>query len=139
MRRSRIDIVVDVLDVAKNGVNKTAIVYRTNLNFRLADKYIELLEKQGLLENKLNKYITTDKGRIFLGKAKELTVQLEIPKQKTKEMSQHLELPVQKAEDINNQLEAQMKKSKEPIPWLEVSMRKSKERTLHSEVPILAV
>ena len=139
MRRSRIDIIIEILEVAKAGVNKTSIVYRTNLNFRLADKYIELLEKQGLLENKLNKYITTEKGRIFLGKAKELTVQLEIPKQKTKEMSPHLELPVQKAEDINNQLEAQMKKSKEPIPWLEISMRKSKEMTPRLEGPILAV
>jgi predicted transcriptional regulator len=28
-------------------VNKTGLVYRTNLNFRLAEKYIELMEKQG--------------------------------------------------------------------------------------------
>jgi predicted transcriptional regulator len=137
MRRSRIDIVVEVLEVAKNGVNKTAIVYRTNLNFRLADKYIELLENQGLLENKLNKYITTDRGRIFLGKAKELTLQLEIPIQKTKEINPHPEIPLHKAEEINSQLGAQQ--SKEPVPWLKVSMRKSKERTLHLEDPILAV
>jgi predicted transcriptional regulator len=139
MRRSRIDIVVEVLEVAKNGVNKTAIVYRTNLNFRLADKYIELLENQGLLENKLSKYITTDRGRIFLGKAKELTLQLEIPIQKAKEINPHPEIPLHKAEEINSQLGAQMIQSKEPFPWLKVSMRKSKERTLHSEDPILAV
>ena len=139
MRRSRIDIVVEVLEVAKNGVNKTAIVYKTNLNFMLADKYIVLLEKQGLLENKLNKSITTEKGRIFLGKAKELTLQLEIPIQNAKNNVQHMELPVHRAEEINSQLEVQMKTSKIPIPWLEVSMRKSKEGTLHLEVPILAV
>jgi len=133
------DIVVEVLEVAKNGVNKTAIVYKTNLNFMLADKYIVLLEKQGLLENKLNKSITTEKGRIFLGKAKELTLQLEIPIQNAKNNVQHMELPVHRAEEINSQLEVQMKKSKELIPWLEVSMRKSKEGTLHLEVPILAV
>jgi len=76
MRRSRIDIIIDVLEVAKMGVNKTSVVYRTNLNFKLADKYLELLQTQGLVENRVNKYITTDKGKIFLEKAKEITQQL---------------------------------------------------------------
>jgi predicted transcriptional regulator len=61
----------------KNGINKTAIVYKTNLNFRLADKYLLLLEKQGLLEKKSDKYFISDKGKNFLGKAKDLTIQLE--------------------------------------------------------------
>ncbi|VVB87919.1 Winged helix-turn-helix [uncultured archaeon] len=76
MRRSKIDIIIDVLEVAKMGVNKTSVVYRTNLNFKLADKYLELLQNQGLVENKLDKYITTDKGKIFLEKAREITLQL---------------------------------------------------------------
>lgn len=76
MRRSKIDIIIDVLEVAKMGVNKTSVVYRTNLNFKLADKYLELLQNQGLVENKMDKYITTDKGKIFLEKAKEITLQL---------------------------------------------------------------
>ncbi|MCX9012582.1 MAG: hypothetical protein OIN66_15875 [Candidatus Methanoperedens sp.] len=76
MRRSRIDIIIDVLEVAKMGVNKTSVVYRTNLNFKLADKYLELLQNQGLVENRVDKYITTDKGKIFLEKAKEITQQL---------------------------------------------------------------
>ncbi len=76
MRRSKIDIIIDVLEVAKMGVNKTSVVYRTNLNFKLADKYLELLQNQGLVENRMDKYITTDKGKIFLEKAKEITLQL---------------------------------------------------------------
>ncbi len=76
MRRSKMDIIIDVLEVAKMGVNKTSVVYRTNLNFKLADKYLELLQNQGLVENKLDKYITTDKGKIFLEKAREITLQL---------------------------------------------------------------
>ncbi len=76
MRRSKIDIIIDVLEVAKMGVNKTSVVYRTNLNFKLADKYLELLQNQGLVENKMDKYITTDKGKIFLEKAREITLQL---------------------------------------------------------------
>ncbi|MBU4139994.1 MAG: winged helix-turn-helix domain-containing protein [Euryarchaeota archaeon] len=76
MRRSRIDIIIDVLEVAVMGVNKTAVVYRTNLNFKLAEKYLDLLQKQGFVENTVNKYKTTDKGKIFLQKAKELILQL---------------------------------------------------------------
>lgn len=76
MRRSRIDIIIDVLEVAVTGVNKTAVVYKTNLNFKLAEKYLGLLQKQGLVENTVNKYKTTEKGKIFLEKAKELTLQL---------------------------------------------------------------
>ncbi len=79
MRRSRIDIIIEVLEVAKSGVNKTSIVYRTNINFRLAEKYLELLEKQGLLVNKFEKYFTSDEGKVFLQKAKEITLQLETP------------------------------------------------------------
>lgn len=75
MRRSRIDIIIDVLDVAQMGVNKTSVVYRTNLNFKLADKYLELLQRHGLVENSLDKYKTTDKGKIFLEKAKEVTLE----------------------------------------------------------------
>jgi predicted transcriptional regulator len=79
MRRSRLDIVIEILEIAKAGVNKTSIVYRANLNFTLAEKYLELLGMQGLVENKSEKYITTDKGRLFLEKAKDLTLQLEAP------------------------------------------------------------
>ncbi len=77
MRRSRMDIIIEVLDVAKGGINKTSVVYRTNLNFKLADRYLELLQKHGLIENRFDKYITTDKGKIFLEKAKEITLPLE--------------------------------------------------------------
>jgi len=76
MRRSRIDIIIDVLEVAIMGVNKTSVVYRSNLNFKLAEKYLDLLQKHGLVENRVNKYITTDKGKIFLQKAKEITLQI---------------------------------------------------------------
>jgi len=75
MRRSRIDIIIDVLDAAQMGVNKTSVVYKTNLNFKLADKYLGLLQKHGLVENRVDKYITTDKGKIFMEKAKEVTLE----------------------------------------------------------------
>jgi predicted transcriptional regulator len=34
MRRSREEIVSEILDVCLNGANKTRIVYQANLNFR---------------------------------------------------------------------------------------------------------
>ncbi len=77
MNRSRIDIIIDVLEVAKIGVNKTDLVYRTNLNFKLANNYLEILQNQGLVEERSDKYITTDKGKAFLQKANEVTFYLE--------------------------------------------------------------
>ncbi|MBU4222234.1 MAG: winged helix-turn-helix domain-containing protein [Euryarchaeota archaeon] len=76
MRRSRLDIVIDILEVAKEGVNKTGIVYRTNLNFQLTDKYLALLIEKGFLEKREEKYATTDAGKAFLEKAREITSQI---------------------------------------------------------------
>ncbi len=76
MHRSRIDIIIDILDVARSGANKTKIVYKTNLNFKLADKYLDLLQERGLVENRLDKYVTTEKGKILLERAREITSEL---------------------------------------------------------------
>jgi len=78
MSRSRIEIIIDILDVARVPTNKTSIVYKTNLNFRLADKYLYLLLNRGLIENRLDKYITTERGKILLEKAKEVISELEV-------------------------------------------------------------
>jgi predicted transcriptional regulator len=42
-RKSRVDIAVDILRVAMNGAKKTHIVYEVNLNFNIAQKYLEML------------------------------------------------------------------------------------------------
>ncbi len=75
MNRGRIDIITDILDVCKEQQNKTGIVYKTNLNFNLTGKYLDLLIKNGLLERKEKKYVITDKGRTFLEKAREISLQ----------------------------------------------------------------
>ncbi len=74
MRRSRLDIIIDVLEAGKEGTNKTNIVYKANLNFKLAREYLDLLQKHGLIENKSNKYVTTEDGKSFLGKAKAVSL-----------------------------------------------------------------
>jgi len=135
MRRSRIDIVVDLLEVTKNGVNKTAIVYKTNLNFRLADKYLLHLEKQGLLEKKSDKYFTSDKGKIFLGKAKDLTTQLETIIQTGKENIKQIDTLKQKEQEIPILYEAPMQKSQEMMLLNKPQIERVREIIIQSEPP----
>jgi len=68
-RRSHVDIVAEILRIAKKGTKKTRIVYGANLNFKLLNDYLGRLEEAGLIaedleENGLIK--TTEKGKKFL-------------------------------------------------------------------------
>ena len=49
MRRSKSEIMLDVLNICRNGASKTKIVYKANLNFNMATPYIDLLSGKGLL------------------------------------------------------------------------------------------
>ena len=65
MKRSKYVIISQILNICKDGANKTKIVYQANLNFRTVLPYIDLLIKNGLLEVKQGRnvsYETTDKG-----------------------------------------------------------------------------
>ena len=48
-RRGRVEIMMDILDEALGGVNKTSIVYGANLNFNMAERYLPLLLNRGLI------------------------------------------------------------------------------------------
>lgn len=74
--RGKLDIIIDILEIAKKEVNKTGIVYGANLNFTVAEKYLVLLMKNGFVENRQDKYLTTDRGKMILEKAKEIAPQL---------------------------------------------------------------
>lgn len=74
--RGRLDIIIDILEIAKKEVNKTKIVYGANLNFQLTEKYLVFLVEKGFMDNRQDKYITTDKGKMILEKAKEINIQL---------------------------------------------------------------
>jgi predicted transcriptional regulator len=76
-KRGRLDIIIDILEVAKGGTSKTAIVSDANLNFQLTEKYLAVLLENGFMENRQEKYMTTEKGRTILEKAKEITLQLQ--------------------------------------------------------------
>ena len=75
MRRSRLEIIRGILDVARRGATKTQVVYRSNLNFKLADACLARLLKGGYLKTVRGpegraQFWTTDKG---IGLLTELT------------------------------------------------------------------
>jgi predicted transcriptional regulator len=65
MKRCKSDIMLDVLDICRNGASKTRIVYKANMNSKTVTPYINLLSKQGLLrirEGPRTLYETTPNG-----------------------------------------------------------------------------
>lgn len=79
-RRDCVKVMVDMLTVALDGTKKTEIVYKANLNFKQAEKYLELLLTKGLMvvegsSGKRKAYRTTDRGRSFIKRYEE-TVEL---------------------------------------------------------------
>ncbi len=67
IKRDRLDIMLNILDIAREPVKKTHILYRANINHAQLMKHLNTLEKLGMIiEYEPNKYTITDKGRIFL-------------------------------------------------------------------------
>ena len=68
-RRSNLEIVAEILKIARKGAKKTRIVYGANMNFKMLDEYIEKLEKAGLIEGPQGNggtIKTTEKGVEYL-------------------------------------------------------------------------
>ncbi|MDH5266159.1 MAG: glycosyltransferase [Candidatus Bathyarchaeota archaeon] len=69
--RDRLSLVARILDVALEGIIKTQIMYRANLNFLQLNDYLSFLMKQMLIEqtekNGKTLYKTTAKGERLLG------------------------------------------------------------------------
>ena len=67
LRRSNVDIIANILKVAKNGAKKTHIVYKANLNFKILKEYLDELVELNLISTDLDGNIkTTDKGIQYL-------------------------------------------------------------------------
>ncbi len=70
LRRDRMEIASDILDICQGGANKTRIVYQANLNFKTVNTYLDLLTEKGLLVVDLSApsklYRTTEKGSSLL-------------------------------------------------------------------------
>jgi predicted transcriptional regulator len=70
-RRSRAELISDILTEALNGASKTRIMYRANLNFLRFKRYFSELEGKGLITVTSNPgrgmvYRTTEKGKALL-------------------------------------------------------------------------
>jgi len=72
-----LEIIADILLVAKKGEKKAAIAYKANLNFNRVESYLSYLEEKELIEHTGGEYKTTEKGKEFLRdyqKMKELLI-----------------------------------------------------------------
>ena len=72
MRRSSLDVTVNILEAAQGGVNKTRIVYGSNLNFEIVKGYLNTLVDGGFLNVDGKRYSTTEKGVKFIEDYSEL-------------------------------------------------------------------
>jgi len=65
MRRSRFEIIAEILQVAKNGAKKTRITYSCNLTYDMTGNFLTHLLRAGLL-GEGDSFHTTEKGLQFL-------------------------------------------------------------------------
>lgn len=75
MKRSRDEIIAQILRICSDGASKTRLVYQANLNFKTVNPYIELLVKNDMIEIKEGKnkvYKTTNKGKELLENFEEI-------------------------------------------------------------------
>ena len=74
-RRSRDQILIEIMSRCVIGENITRIVYQTNTNFTTIRAYLDLLTKNGLLEchgTSPRLYRTTPKGIELMGRLKRI-------------------------------------------------------------------
>ncbi|MEM2440113.1 MAG: winged helix-turn-helix domain-containing protein [Candidatus Bathyarchaeia archaeon] len=76
-RRDKLYIIAEILDVARDGVLKTQIMYRANLSFTQLSDYLKFMEKVNLVDKKIENgkeiYKATPKGLEFLQRYREIT------------------------------------------------------------------
>ncbi len=65
-KRSRMEIIAEILFFCGNQKAKTNIMYKTNLNYAQLQSQLKFLTAQGMLSLEMGKYVTTEKGYRFL-------------------------------------------------------------------------
>jgi len=77
-RRNRFEIVGDILRIARTGAKKSHIVYKANLNFTIAEGYLNKMIERGLIattdESGNVVYRTTPAGKDCLEKLGSLQI-----------------------------------------------------------------
>ncbi len=69
--RDRHDLVMEILQTAKAGKNKTELIRDVGLSYTQSKQYLTALEEQGMLEMDDKCYRTTKKGTTFMEKCGE--------------------------------------------------------------------
>jgi len=66
--RNRLEIIADILNIAKDGARKTQIMYKGNLSYKLLTRYLREVVISGLVHVRENakSYELTEKGQAFL-------------------------------------------------------------------------
>ena len=73
-RRNNLDIMADMITVAKNGARKTQLVYKCNLNFSIVKRYIGDLITMGFMSFSDPFYYSTEAGQTYLSRYNALNV-----------------------------------------------------------------
>jgi predicted transcriptional regulator len=76
-RRDKLYIISEILEIAKDGVLKTQIMYRANLSFTQLNDYLKFMLRINLIEKNVENgkevYKATEKGMNFLQRYREIT------------------------------------------------------------------
>jgi predicted transcriptional regulator len=73
VKRDRVEIMAEILSLCSKPQAKTQVMYGTNLSWRMLQHYLSQLQALNLLEiHKESKYMTTQRGKKFVKKWKEL-------------------------------------------------------------------
>ena len=92
--RNRLEIIAEILEVAKEGQLKTRILYDGNLSFSQLNNYLAFILKMGFLEvnndKKVKIYRTTSRGFKYLESFKEISSFLTEEPDKPKMRSHYL-------------------------------------------------
>jgi len=70
--RSSVEIIYDIISAAKSSINKTHLMYDSNLSFKQLRQYLNLLLQQGLIEERFEEeeetkvYYISPKGLEYL-------------------------------------------------------------------------
>jgi predicted transcriptional regulator len=82
LKRSRFDIINDILNITEREKTKTSILYGANLSFKQMQEYLGLLVDLNFLRLNENDgrsgYKTTDRGFSFLEKYREIQILLNV-------------------------------------------------------------
>ncbi|MDT7872653.1 MULTISPECIES: winged helix-turn-helix domain-containing protein [Stygiolobus] len=70
-KRTRYEIIHDILSQCENGAKKTWLMYKANLSYELTNNYINRLVEKDLITSKDGLYYLTDKGKKLLELLKE--------------------------------------------------------------------